>query len=90
MCNVIVQRNGEQRRCFGGGGGSSAVVLNNKTRYVRYRICGWMAMEQAADARESSWGRCTWQVRLMMASFGAWDLESNGVSRNERQTRVVC
>ena len=39
---------------------SSPVVLNNKTRYVRYRMCGWLAMEQAADACESSWGRCTW------------------------------
>ena len=37
-------------------------------------------MEQAAGAHESSWGRCTWQVRLMMASFGAWELESIGVS----------
>ena len=37
-------------------------------------------MEQAADARESSWGRRTWQVRLVTASFGAWELESNGVS----------
>ena len=40
-------------------------------------------MEQAADERESSWGRCTWQVRLMMASFSAWELGSNGVSRTE-------
>ena len=47
-------------------------------------------MEQAADVRESSWGRCTWQVRLMVASFGAWELESNGVSRNKRSRRVVC
>ena len=39
---------------------------------------------QAADARESSWGRCTGQVRLMMASVGAWELGSNGVSRNRR------
>ena len=46
-------------------------------------------MEQAAGARESSWGRCTWQVRLMIASFGAWELESNGVSRNKRERRVV-
>ena len=24
---------------------SSPVVLNNKTRYVQYRIAGWMAMK---------------------------------------------
>ena len=64
-------------------------MLNVKARYVRYRIYGWMAMEQASGVRESSWGRCTWQVRLMMASFGAWELESNGVSRNKRERRVV-
>ena len=33
-----------------------------------------MAMEQAADAREISWNRCTLHVRLVMASFGAWEL----------------
>ena len=38
-------------------------------------------MEQAVDARESSWGRCTWQAKLMMATFGAWELERNGVFR---------
>ena len=87
MCNVIVQRTRGTIvfiYLF-----SSPVVLNNKTRYARYRICGQMAMEQAADLRESSWGRYTWQVRLMMASFGAWELESNGVSRNKRERRVV-
>ena len=31
-----------------------------------------------------SWGGCAWQVRLMMASFGAWELKSNEVSRNRR------
>ena len=46
-------------------------------------------MEQAAGVRESSWGRCTWQIRLMMASFGAWELESNRVSRNKKERRVV-
>ena len=60
------------------------IVLNIRIRYVLYLIVGWMAMEQAVDVRESSWSRCTWQVRLMMASFGAWELESNGVSRNRR------
>ena len=84
MCNVIVQRKRGTTSLFTFFVFSSPVVLNNKTRYVRYRICGWMSMEQAADARESSWGRCAWQVRLMMASFGAWELESNGVSRNRR------
>ena len=39
---------------------------------------------QAADARESSWGTRTWQVRLMMASFGTWGLGGNGVSQNRR------
>ena len=56
------------------------LVLHDKTRYVLYRITGWMAMEQAGGARESSWGRCMWQVKLGMASFGAWELENNGVS----------
>ena len=46
-------------------------MLNNKTRYVRYRVFGWMVMGQAADARESSWGRCTWQVGLMMRRASA-------------------
>ena len=39
---------------------------------------------QVADARGNSWSRCKWQVRLVMASFGAWELESNGVSHNRR------
>ena len=72
MCDLLVQRT---------KGKLLPIVLNNKTRYVLYRIAGWMAME---PTRESSWGRCTWQVRSMMASFGAWELESNGVSRNRR------
>ena len=50
-------------------------MLDNRTRYyVVCRIAGWMVMNQAFDARESSWGRCTWQFRLVMASFGAWKL----------------
>ena len=43
---------------------------------------------QAADARESSWGTRTWQVRLMMASFGTWGLGDNGVSQNRRYRRL--
>ena len=61
---------------------SSPVMLNNKTRCVRYRICGGLVMEQAADASESSWGTRTWQVRLMMVRFGTWGLGGNVVSRN--------
>ena len=38
---------------------------------------------QAADARESSWGRCTWQVRLMMASFRTWEFEATGYRETE-------
>ena len=72
MCDIFVQKT--QRNSY--------LVLNNKTRYVLYRIAGWMAMEPTRES--SSWGRCTWQVRLMMASFGAWELESNRVSLNRR------
>ena len=31
------------------------MVLNNKTIYVPYRKADWVAVEQAFDARESSW-----------------------------------
>ena len=86
MCNVIVQRTRGTTSLLFIYLFSSPVVLNNKNRYyVLYGIVGWLAMEKVFDARESSWGRCTWQVRLLvMASFGAWELGSNGVSRNRR------
>ena len=44
---------------------------------------------QAADARESSWGTRTWQVRLMMASFGTWRLGGNRVSQTEDRDGCV-
>ena len=31
------------------------IVLDNKNRYVLYRIAGWMAMKEAVDTCESSW-----------------------------------
>ena len=43
-CNLFVQRT---------QGKLLPIVLNKKTRYVLYRIPGWMAMKQAVDARES-------------------------------------
>ena len=52
-------------------------------------------MKQAFDARESSWGRCTWQVRLVMASFGAWELaKATGYCETKDRERlsinIIC
>ena len=38
--------------------------------------------EADADARESSWGRCT--AGQVDGELGAWGLKSNEVSRNRR------
>ena len=45
-----------------------------------------MTMEQAADAREISWGRCTWQVRLMMANLArGGSRKQRGVAKQKRE-----
>ena len=68
----------------------SPIVLNNKTIYVLYRKVGWVAMQKALDARESSWSRCTWQVRLMTASFGAWGLSKATGYHETRDREGLC
>ena len=80
-CNLFVQRT---------QGKLSPVVSNNKTRYVLYRKAGWVAMEQAVDARESSWSGCTWQVRLMTANFGAWELTKATEYHETKDREELC
>ena len=49
------------------------MVLDNKLcTYCTVNLAE--AAKQAVDARERPWSRCTWQVRLMTADFGAWEL----------------
>ena len=81
MCNLFVQRT---------QGKLSPIVLNNKTRHVLYRIAGWVATKQAVDVRQSSWSRCTCQVRLMTANFGAWELAKATGYRETKDREGLC
>ena len=40
-------------------------------------------MEQATDVRDCSWGRCTWQVRFMMAASARGSSKVTGYRETE-------
>ena len=62
---------------------SSPLVLNNKTRYVQYRIAGWMAMK-AGRVRAKALGVVA-RGRSVECELGAWGLEGTGYRVTENR-----
>ena len=65
--------------------------MNNKKRYMYCTVKLAEAVKQAAvDARESSWCRCTWLVRLVTVCFGAWGLSEATRHRETEDREGLC
>ena len=62
---------------------SSPVVLNNETRYVQYRIAGWMAMKPGW-MRAKALGVVA-RGRSVECGLGAWGLEGTGYRVTENR-----
>ena len=57
---------------------SSPVMLNNETRYVQYRIAGWMAMK-AGWVRTKALGVVA-RGRSVECELGAWGSKVRGIA----------
>ena len=69
---------------------SSPVVLNNKTRYIRYRICGWLVMDKQPTRAKAlgvgARGRSGYDGELRRVGAR----KQRGIAKHKMKTGCVC